>query len=73
MVLWTVGLILQSSARNNCSCELQKRNFKKPDKVPKTYDRRSFSLDRKMEFKVAFANKMMTTDVYIKWTPTINY
>lgn len=45
---------------------LRKRDLKKPDKVPRTYDQKPFILDGRMDLEVSFADKMMTTPVYIK-------
>ena len=45
---------------------LKKRNFHQPDKVPKTYDRRTFTLDGRMELEITFGGKAMLTTVYIK-------
>ena len=45
---------------------LKKKNFKKADKVPKTYDQQPFRLDGRMDLDVAFGDKQMTTPVYIK-------
>ena len=45
---------------------LRKRDLKKPDKVPRTYDQKPFILDGRMDLEVSFADKMMTTSVYIK-------
>ena len=48
------------------ACKLKKKGFKKPDKIPKTYDSRPFSLDGRMELEIVFADKTMTTTVYVK-------
>ena len=45
---------------------LKKRNFKKPDKTPRTYDQQPFQLDGRMDLDISFGEKMMTTPVYIK-------
>ena len=45
---------------------LRKSQFKKPDKVPRNYDRRVFSLDGKMELDIAFEGFTMKTPVYKK-------
>ena len=45
---------------------LKKKDFKPPDKVPKTYDRQPFTLDGRMELEISFGDKTMTTTVYIK-------
>ena len=46
--------------------KLKKRDLKKPDKVPKTYDRRTFTLDGKLELELSFEDKTLTTNVYVK-------
>ena len=48
------------------AARLKKKNFKKPDKVPKTYDRRTFALDGRMDLDVSFDVITMNTPVYIK-------
>ena len=48
------------------AARLKKKNFKKPDKVPKTYDRRTFALDGRMDLDVSFNGVTMNTPVYIK-------
>ena len=45
---------------------LRKSQFMKADKVPRTYDRRSFTLDGKMELDISFGGVTMKTSVYIK-------
>ena len=45
---------------------LKKKNFKKADRVPRTYDQQPFRLDGRMDLDVAFGDKQMTTPVYIK-------
>ncbi|XP_065915676.1 myosin-13-like [Dysidea avara] len=45
---------------------LKKRNFHKPDTVPRNYDGKVFTLDGKMDLKISFQGKDMTTPVYIK-------
>ena len=46
--------------------KLRKKNFKKPDKVPRNYDGREFHLDGCMEMEITFEGKTLTTKVYIK-------
>ena len=48
------------------AARLRKKNFRKPDKVPRTYDRKTFRLDGCMDMDISFADKTMTTTVYIK-------
>ena len=43
-----------------------KKNFKKADKVPRTYDQQPFRLDGRMDLDIAFGDKQMTTPVYVK-------
>ena len=45
---------------------LRKRDFKPPDKTPKTYDQRSFKLDGRMDLDISFGDQTMCTPVYIK-------
>ena len=46
--------------------KLRKSKFRKPDKVPRAYDGRTFTLDGKMELDVAFNGVSMRTPVSIK-------
>ena len=46
--------------------KLRKRDCKKPDKIPVTYDRKPFTLHGMLELEVSFAEKKMMTKVYIK-------
>ena len=48
------------------AAKLRKRNFRKPDKVPRNYDGREFRLDGCMEMDITFHEKTITTTVYIK-------
>ena len=48
------------------SAKLRKKDFKPADRVPKTYDRKVFHLDGRMELEVWFQEKAMKTMVYIK-------
>lgn len=45
---------------------LKKRNFKKADRVPHTYNQQPFKLDGRMDLEIAFDEKVMVTPVYIK-------
>ena len=45
---------------------LRKRNFKKPDKIPRNYDGREFCLDGCMEMDISFEDRTLATTVYIK-------
>ena len=45
---------------------LRKRHFKKPDKIPRTYDQKTFTLDGRMDLEITFDDKTMCTPVYIK-------
>ena len=45
---------------------LKRKDFKKPDKIPKTYSRQTFTLDGRMELDISFGNKTLKTNVYIK-------
>ena len=53
-------------ARVAAAARLCKNNFRKPDKVPRTYDRKTFCLDGCMDMDLSFADKTMRTTVYIK-------
>ena len=55
-------LLLQTIAAVS---RLKKQDWKEPDKSPRTYDRRPFTLHGMLELEIAFAEKMMTK-VYIK-------
>lgn len=45
---------------------LKKSAFKKPDRIPVTYDQKPFTLDGRMDLDIAFDGKTMRTAVYIK-------
>ena len=45
---------------------LKKRSFRKPDRVPFTYDQKPFALDGKVELDITFDDKTMSTGIYIK-------
>ena len=44
----------------------KKNNFRKPDKVPRTYDRKTFHLDGCIDMDISFDGKTMSTAVYVK-------
>jgi hypothetical protein len=48
------------------AARLLREQFKKPDRVPFTYDKKEFKLDGVMELTVSFGEKVTTTPVYIK-------
>lgn len=48
------------------AAKLKKKDFKAPDKVPRTYDQQSFTLDGRMDLDVTFDDKTMKTPVYLK-------
>ena len=45
---------------------LKKKQLKKADKIPRTYDRRTFALDGKIDLDISFDGSTMNTPVYIK-------
>ena len=45
---------------------LRKKDLKKSDRVPRTYDHRPFTLDGKMDLDLSFDGTTMRTPVYIK-------
>ena len=45
---------------------LRKKDLKKPDRVPRTYDHRPFTLDGRMDLDLSFDGTTMRTPVYIK-------
>ena len=45
---------------------LKKRDFKKADKTPRTYDQKPFHIDGRMDLDVTFGDRTMCTPVYIK-------
>ena len=53
-------------ARIAAVARLKKSRLKASDKIPKTYDRRSFTLDGRMDLDVCFNGIEMRTPVYIK-------
>jgi hypothetical protein len=48
------------------TARLKKRDFKTPDKTPRTYVHEPFTLDGMMELDVAFGEKTVRTTVYVK-------
>ena len=48
------------------TARLKKRHFKKADKIPKTYDQKTFKLDRRMDLDITFEGRTMCTPIYIK-------
>ena len=48
------------------SARLRKKDFKTPDRVPRTYGRKVFRLDGQMELEISFQRKAMKTMVYMK-------
>ena len=45
---------------------LKKRDFKKADRTPRTYDQKTFTLDGRMDLDISFDGKTMNTAVYVK-------
>ena len=45
---------------------LKKRDFRKPDRVPCTYDRKEFQLLGRMDLEIIFDGKVLCTPIYIK-------
>ena len=48
------------------AARLKKRDLKKADKIPRTYDQQAFKLDGRMDLDVGFNGKVMNTPIYIK-------
>ena len=48
------------------TAKLKKRDLKAPNKVPRTYDKQSFTLDGRMNIDVTFDDRNMKTPVYLK-------
>ena len=46
--------------------KVKKKHFKKPDRVPKTYDGHTFSLHGRIDLDISFGDKTMTTPIYVK-------
>ena len=53
-------------AKVAAAARLHKKNSRKPDKVPQTYDQKTFHLDGCMEMDLSFTDKTMRTTVYTK-------
>ena len=53
-------------ARVALTARLKKRDFKKPDRIPRTYDQRTFTLDGRLDLEVEFGGKSMNTPVYVR-------
>ena len=50
--------------------KVKKKNFKKADKIPHTYDQKPFTLDGRMDLDIAFGDKTILTAVYMKMYAT---
>ena len=48
------------------AARLRKRDFRKANTIPRTYDRKTFRLDGCIDLEITFAEKSMKTTVYIK-------
>ena len=48
------------------AARLKKRDLKTADKVPRTYDQRSFALHGRMDLDISFGDRTLRTPVYIK-------
>ena len=46
--------------------KVKKKHFKKPERVPKTYDGHTFSLDGRIDLDISFGDKKMKTPIYVK-------
>ena len=53
-------------ARVAAAARLRKKNFRRPDKVPCTYDQKTFHLEGCMDLDLSFADKTMKTTAYVK-------
>ena len=53
-------------ARIAAVARLKKSQLKPPDRIPKTYDRRVFSLDGRVDLDISFNGITMCTPIYIK-------
>ena len=45
---------------------LRKKDFRQPDRTPRTYDQRPFVLHGCMDLDITFGGKTMSTQVYVK-------
>ena len=48
------------------AARLKKRDFKKSDRVPRTYDRKEFLLHGRMDLEIIFDGKVLCSPIYIK-------
>ena len=48
------------------AARLKSKNFRKPDKVPRMYDKKVFKLNGCIDMEITFGDKTITTTVYIK-------
>jgi len=48
------------------AARLKKRDFKKPDKVPRTYDQQPFTLDGRMDLDVTFGERVHSLENTLK-------
>ena len=48
------------------AARLKKRDFKKLDRVPRTYDRKEFQLHGRMDLEIIFNGKVLRIPIYIK-------
>ena len=53
-------------ARVAAAAHLRKKDFRKPDKTPRTYVREPFRLDGCIDLDISFDGKTMKTTVYVK-------
>lgn len=53
-------------ARVALAARLRKRDFKKPDRILKTYNQRTFTLDGRLDLDVEFGGESMNTPVYVR-------
>ena len=53
-------------ARIAAVAHLKKSRLKAPDRIPKTYDRRVFTLDGRVDLDISFNGITMRTPIYIK-------
>ena len=45
--------------------KIRKKAFHKPDKIPRTYDQKTFTLDGYLQLDISFGEKAMQTRVYV--------
>jgi len=48
------------------TARLHKRDLKEADRIPRTYDQRTFSLDSRLDLDINFDGKSLNTPVYIR-------